>query len=107
MIYISYCVNQRVISVSCDLIQYARAMDGSFTFTKKCLKEVFSDREDNIVPSDRNADNVSLENKVAKTLILLTADFITRPQCVAYGNKDGTVIIRCRKVQCLFAVIKA
>lgn len=70
----------------------------------KCPRGISVDREDNVMICDEDSCNVFVVNKDGerKSSLITSKDGIRKPRCVAYGAKDGTLIVGCRAIKNLF-----
>ena len=85
--------------------------DGKVIYTykaidMKCPRGMSVDREDNVMICDEDSCNVVVVNKDGerKSSLITSKDGIRKPRCVAYGAKDGTLIVGCRAIKNLFVV---
>ena len=72
----------------------------------KCPRGMSVDREDNVMICDEDSCNIFVVNKDGerKSSLITSKDGIRKPRCVAYGAKDGTLIVGCRDLKNLFIV---
>lgn len=72
----------------------------------KCPRGISVDRKDNVMICDEDSCNVFVVNKDGerKNSLITSKDGIRKPRCVAYGAKDGTLIVGCRDIKNLFVV---